>query len=162
MVRAVLGGLLVLLSASAAQSASNPTANALRQQLKLLRSQKTAVIRAIEAQYNAVIGRGSLTEAQVASLRAAIRRQEREQLALATNTTDKETLRQQYDTLRQALSGEIAVDSVLLSQLRSQKIALIRLVNRLYAAQVRELEREIRALGRTGASSHASSRSRRR
>jgi len=155
MVRAMVGSFLVLLAASAARSAENPAVTTLRQQVKALKAQQKTVVKAIQAQYNAVINQGSLTEAELRAMRAAVRKQERQQMALTTSGTDKEAIRQQYDLLRQGLSGKIALDGTQIAQLRRDRNALTTLVNKLYSTQIKEMEAQIRALRGAGKSSTA-------
>ena len=79
-----LSSFVLALAAHGVGRASNPDANALRQQVKALRAEEKVVVKVIKARYTAVIKRGELTEKELVAERVALRQQEKLQIKQVT------------------------------------------------------------------------------
>src|SRR5580692_11501530 len=88
-------GALALFAGVAA--AENPKVAALRNEIKALRAQETAMVKAIDAHYDSIIRRDKLSEKELEVLRHQIHEQEEALLAAATTEAEKITIHQRYD-----------------------------------------------------------------
>lgn len=145
-----LSSLVIALAARGVAGASNPEVEALRQQVKALRAEQRLVTKTIRASYQAVLAPAKLTDQELAAQRSALDQQEKQYLALTNSSQTRANIRAQYKLLRQALTGEIRVDTNLRTQLRAQESAQIKLVSGLYKAKIAELNNLIRLAGATG------------
>ena len=159
MFRVITVGLLMLLAARAAVAADNKgQMAALRLEVKLLKSQETATVKAIQSLYRTLLGQDTSARAQLVQLRAALGRQERDLLALTTDRTERAQIRQQYALVRKALGAEGKLDGKLIAQLRQQEKVHVQGVRTLYRARIKQLENEMRVLQAAGKATKAAGR----
>jgi hypothetical protein len=138
---------LVLAGFTASLSANeNGVIAALRNEIKVLRAQEKATVRAIHLQYDAMIKRDKVAEQVLEQERRALAIQEKELLAVATTTEQKDEIRIRYETLRAALNTDIKLDAKQIDQLRRSEHAHIKYVEMAYNAKVKMLESEIHAI----------------
>jgi hypothetical protein len=145
-----LSTILGILTVATLSWASNPQADALRQQVKALRNEQKVVVKVIGASYDKALRGVRLGEKELSAEKAALHEQERQYLALTTSDDDRETIRSQYHLLQGVLSGDIHLDVEVRSRLRAQKTVLTKLVNELYKAKIAELDNLIRIASKTG------------
>ncbi len=133
--------------------AKNPELDALRQQVKVLRAEKTAVLKALKAQYQAIIAPEKLNEKQLTAQRKALDQQERQTLALTNSAQERTAIREQYKVLRHALVNQGKLDAHVVAELRAQEKVQVKQVTALYNAKIAELNNLIRAGSKGGKSS---------
>jgi hypothetical protein len=148
----VLSLVVVLAFGGVAPAAGNPAADALRQQIKALKAQERAAVKAIEAQYDAVIRGDRLGEKELFARRRALDEQEKQALAVATTSEAKDQIRATYGALRKSLSGQIKLDASQIAQLRAQKKAVVSQVAGPYKAKIAELENQLKVVSKSGSS----------
>jgi len=146
MVRVLMASALVALTTAVAIAGTNPQVAALRQQIKALRAQEKTVTAALKQQYQSLVNNGHLSEAQIENLRIAFRRQKNELLGLATTDSQRNSIQQQYDVLKNALNNGTNIDATVIHQLRKQESVQRKLVHALYVAQIKQLEAQIRQI----------------
>jgi hypothetical protein len=142
--RQIASATLALVLASSVFAADSPEVQALKQQVKTLRAQKDAATKSIHAQYDAVINRTKLTEAQIAANKKALSEQE-QTLAATDSSPDSKVAQQNIELLRQAMHGEIKLDNAAINNLRAQRHAHIRAVSQAFDAQIKQGEALIKA-----------------
>ncbi|MBI1915988.1 MAG: hypothetical protein HYS12_14820 [Planctomycetes bacterium] len=149
MLRVGTSGLCVALVVVGLASAdSKPAVTELRNQIKALRKEEGAILKAIKSRYEAIIRRDRLTEKELRHERAEITSHEDQALALATSSTEREQIRKVYDALRQYLTKAVRLEEREIRLLRDHERAHVKHVKALYAARIRHLEQEIRMLER--------------
>jgi hypothetical protein len=150
MVRLALAAALVALVATDGLSARDPQdVQALKQQVKTLRDQKSAAIKAIHAQYDSVIKQTKLSEAERATARKTLAQQEKDIEALGTSTPESKATLEHMQTLRKAMLGEIVLDSKQIAELRAQRTTHIKNVTAMYDAKIKAVEAAIKAAPKT-------------
>src|SRR5262245_66514729 len=140
------GSLVVLVGATASLFAENNAVATLRKEIQALRAQEKLTVKAIRAQYDAMIKRDKVAEHILEQERRALAVQEKELLAVATSPEQKEAISAQYETLRAALKADIKLDAKQIEQLRHAEHAHVKHVEAAYNAKVKFLEAEIHAL----------------
>ncbi len=150
MMRSFFLGLgLLLMAWGVALASSNPAADALRQQIKALRAEEKANVKAVQAQYDSVIHGDKLSEQQLREQRLALDAQEKQALAVAGSAQDRSQIRSQLETLRKALLGQSKLDASQVAQLRAQRKAHAQQIASAYKAQIAQLEAQLRAMPRS-------------
>jgi hypothetical protein len=143
------GTCVVLLAVGGVALASgNPAVDALRQQVKTLRAEEKAVVKAIEGLYDPLIRNDRLSEKQLIVLKETLRQQEKQQLALATTAADRDRIRAEFDALRKQISGQFHADATQIAQLRTQRSAHITQVHNQYRAAIAAIEAQIKAISK--------------
>jgi hypothetical protein len=138
-------GLVVLVVANNLSAADSPEVTALKQQVKTLKAQKPATLKAIHAQYDAVINQSKLTDAQLSAARKTLHDQENDLNGLGGSSGDTKTMQDNMQTLRKAMLGEMQVDGAVRNTLRTQRANHVKLVAAAYDAKIKELEAAIKA-----------------
>jgi len=145
--RMVAGSLLAILVASGWALANHKAEiDAARKQIKTIRNQETAYVKAIKVRYQAAIKQTHRTEEQLIKERAALKKEEDTLLALATSEADKEKIRTEYDLLRGTLRTDVKIDHKVIDALHAQENALVQRVQTVCRAQVKQLEAQIKAM----------------
>jgi hypothetical protein len=153
--------MVVLATQGVALAAGNPMVTALQQQVKLLRQHESAVVKQISALYDPFIRGGKLADTEVVAVKAALREQREQYLALAATPEQVAEIRAQFGYLQRLLTGKLVVDSSVISELRARKSAQIQMVRTLYKAKIAELNTAIRAASAAGsAAAHTTTRKR--
>ena len=141
-----LTALVVL--ATGLTAAENPEVKALRNDIQALRAQEKAVLTRLRAQYETYVKLDKLSEKELAAERDVLVKQEKELLAVATTNVDRDAIKAQYVTLRDALNLSSKIDAKQIQAIRVQEKAHTRLVSAAFTAKVKELEAAIQILER--------------
>jgi hypothetical protein len=157
MSRSLAGVLVLLASASWALADKGhhkvdqkPQIVALRLQIKELQVEEKTVLKAIRMQYESILQENKLSKSQRDEIKAALRKEEKDLLALATSTDEKEAIREQFQLLLQVLSGEVQLDKEVIDKIKKQEKAQLALVRAIFKAKIKELQNIIHALEQTG------------
>jgi ribosomal protein L14 len=137
--------LAVVLVLAAVAPAENPQVAALNNELKVLRAQRDATVKAVKAQYETLIKRGKVTEAVLVAERKALARQEETLLALAQTEADRDAVRLRYDTLRGYLKAETKLDAAVIRQLRAMENTHLDVIKNAYNGKIKTLEAAVKA-----------------
>jgi hypothetical protein len=140
----IVVALVALIVTSNLSAADSAEVTALKQQVKTLRAQKDATIKALHAQYDAVINQTKLNDAQLSANKKALAAQENT-LATTNASAESKAMQQNMETLRQAMRGEIKVDAAMINTLRTQRHNHIKLVAAAYDAQIKQIDDAIKA-----------------
>ena|SRR5229473_7107968 len=139
---------LVVLSAGLA-AAENPEIKVLRNDIQVLRAQEKSVLTLLRAQYEMYVRIDKLSEKELAAEHDVLAKQEKELLAVATTNEDRDAIKAQYVTLRDALNLGSKIDAKQIQAIRAQEKVHTRLVSAAFTAKVKELEAAIQILERT-------------
>ena len=152
MVRLRMVGSLVFFTAliGGLSAAENADVKALRNDITALRAQEKAIIKVLRAQYETVIKADKLSEAQLAEGRKVLGAQEKELLAVATTKEDRDVIRQQYSSLRDAMGKGIHLDATKIHELRTLENAQVKQVSLAFKAKIQELEVAIKVIEKAG------------
>jgi hypothetical protein len=152
MVRLGIVGCLVVLTALIGDlfAVENADVKALRNDITALRAQEKAIIKVLRAQYETVIKADKLSEAQLAEGRKVLGAQEKELLAVATTKEDRDAIRQQYSSLRDAMGNGIHLDAAKIHELRALENAQVKQVSLAFKAKIQELEAAIKVIEKAG------------
>jgi hypothetical protein len=138
---------LVVLSAGLA-AAENPEIKMLRGDIQVLRAQEKSVLTLLRAQYETYVKIDRLSEKELAAERDVLSKQEKELLAVATTNEDRDAIKAQYKSLRDALNLGSKIDAKQIQAIRAQEKAHTKLVSAAFTAKVKELEAAIQILER--------------
>jgi hypothetical protein len=138
-----MSSLLVLLAGGGTLLAAG---NAEIKQVSYVKKQESAVVKAIKARYHAAIQQTHRSEEQLARERSALAKEEAELVKYAATDTQKDQIRAQYELLRESLRGGVKLDREVIDKLRQQESAVVKQVQTIYRAQVKELEAQIKTL----------------
>jgi hypothetical protein len=138
---------LVVLSADLS-AAENPEIKVLRNDIQVLRAQEKSVLNLLRAQYETYVKIDKLSDKELAAERDVLAKQEKELLAVATTNEDRDAIKAQYVTLRDALNLGSKIDAKQIQAIRAQEKAHTRLVSAAFTAKVKELEAAIQILER--------------
>jgi hypothetical protein len=145
----IASALLVVFAGTSLIRANGPASaeiDALRKQVKYLKAQESAVVKAVKARYKAALDQTHRTEAQLAAERRALGKEESDLVKLASTQVEKDKIRLQYDQLRETLRTDIKLDSKMIAAMHTQETAAVKQVQNAYRAQVKTLEAQIKAL----------------
>lgn len=140
-----------------AYAGSNPQVKQLQAEIKVLRAQKTRVIKALHAQYHAILHQGNLNDEQRSAARTLLGQQKHDLLSITSSKTQRDEIRANYHILDNALANGTAVTNTILTQVRAQEHGNVALVERVYNAQIKALQAQIKVLNKA---SHGSTRRR--
>lgn len=154
----IIAALAALVVTGTLSAADSPEVQALRQQVKALRTERDATVKAIHAQYDSVINQTKQSEAQAAAARHALAAQEKQIGALGNSTQNQsnqttqqnqsqsnQAMQQNMENLRKAMSGEVKLDRAQIESLRVQRGNQVKLVRAAYDAKIQQLEAAIKA-----------------
>jgi hypothetical protein len=145
--RKIVGSFVVLfMLAAGLRAADSPEVKALHKEIEVLRAQEKATVKAIRAQYETFLKIDKLSEKELVAQRDALHQQEKELLSVATTTEDKDAIKAQYGSLRDALNKGAKLDAAEIRAIRDQEKAHTKLVSGAYAAKIKELEAAIQLL----------------
>ncbi|HEV3447605.1 MAG TPA: hypothetical protein VG099_23415 [Gemmataceae bacterium] len=145
----IASALLVVFAGTGLIRANGPASaeiDAMRKQVKYLKAQESAVVKAVKARYHAAISQTHRTEEVLAAERRALGKEESELLGFATTQADKDKIHAQYDQLRATLRTDVKIDSKMIAAMRTQESAAVKQVQNAYRAQVKVLEAQIKSL----------------
>ncbi|MFL5242639.1 MAG: hypothetical protein ACJ8FY_11080 [Gemmataceae bacterium] len=144
-----LGAVLVFMGVVGDLSAAeNPDVKALRNEITALRAQEKALVKVLRAQYESVVKVDKLSEAQLIEARKVLSAQEKELLAVATTKEDRDAIRQQYSTLRDAIGNGVHLDATKIHELRTMENAQVKQISLAFKAKIQELEAAIKVAGK--------------
>ncbi len=118
----------------------------MRAQIKALQAEEKATLKAIKAQYEAILQRDKLSKTQLEEEKVALRAQEKALLELATNKDERHAMREQYQLLFKILNGEIKLDRELIAKIKLQEKDHLALIRTLYKAKIQSLRSLIQSL----------------
>jgi hypothetical protein len=156
MVRGQIGVLVLMATVSsvwADQTKGKPHSAdiaALRLQIKLLQTEEKATVKSVKAQYDSILEQDKLSHTQLEEVKTALRAQEKILLALATDSDEKKTIRDEYQLLFKVLTGEVQLDKGVIKEIKTQEKAHVALIRTLYKAKIKELQLLIAALEKKG------------
>ncbi|HMC90596.1 MAG TPA: hypothetical protein VKI17_13660 [Gemmataceae bacterium] len=145
----IASGLLVVLAGTSLIFAGGPASaeiEALRKQVKYLKAQESAVVKAVKARYHAAISQTHRSEEVLAAERRALAKEENELVSFAATQAEKDKIRAQYEQLRATLRGDIKIDSKMITAMREQETAAVKQVQTAYRAQAKVVEAQIKTL----------------
>jgi hypothetical protein len=145
----IASALVVVFAGTGLVRANGPASaeiDALRKQVKYLKAQESAVVKAVKARYHAAISQTHRTEEVLAAERRALGKEESELLGFATTQAEKDKIHAQYDQLRATLRTDIKIDSKMITAMREQETVAVKQVQTAYRAQVKAVEAQIKAL----------------
>lgn len=154
--RKQIGFLILLVGASSAWADQTKVKHhsadiaALRLQIKTLQADEKATLKAVKAQYESILQRDKLSQAQLDEEKAVLRAQEKELLALATDSDEKKVIKEEYQLLLKVLAGEVKLDKEVIGKIKSQEKAHLALIRTLYKAKIKELQSLIAAVQNKG------------
>src|SRR5262249_19869218 len=97
----------VVTALCAAATAADPRVNTLREEIKVLRAQEPAILKAVRERYDLLVKRERLSESALRQQRHVLGQEEEQLLAVAANPEAKAEIRTRYDRLRKYVGGEI-------------------------------------------------------
>ncbi len=147
----IAAGLAVLVITNSVPAADSPQVQALKQEVKTLRAQRDAAVKAVHAQYDAVINQTKMSEAQLSAARGTLAKQEQQLAALGDSANTKE-MQANMEALRGALKGDIKLDAARINALRAQRAAHVNAITAAYDAKIKALEAAIRSAPKETAS----------
>jgi hypothetical protein len=157
MVRSLIGVFVLLVTTSLVfadrghhKTNRNPQITALRMQIKALQAEEKAVLKAIKGQYESILQQNKLSKTQQEEIKAALRNEEKDLLALATTNDQTQAIQAEFQLLFQVLSGEVQLDKEVIAKIKKQEKAQVTLIRALYSAKIRELQSLVRALEKKG------------
>jgi hypothetical protein len=128
------------------------TIQELRAEIKQLRALEKSDLKEVAARYDAVIAKLKDPKHNLEALRTGLREEEKTALKNAKTADQKKQIRTQYQDLVKSLSGEIKSDSDAIKQLTHQKKLAEKQLWAAYAAQIKNLEDQIKLLQNKGSS----------
>ncbi|HEV2949930.1 MAG TPA: hypothetical protein VGX70_21310 [Gemmataceae bacterium] len=137
---------LVLADMSHQKRNQNPQITALRMQIKALQAEEKAVLKAIKGQYESILQQDKLSKTQREEIKAALRNEEKDLLALATTNDQTQAIQAEFQLLFQVLSGEVQLDREVVAKIKKQEKAQVALIRALYKAKIKSLQSLIQAL----------------
>jgi len=144
--RSVIASAALLTIVSLAATAADPRVEAMRVQIRALRAQEPAVVRAVRDRYDLILKREKLTEAVLRQQRQALKAEENELLSLAANEEQATAVRLRYERLRKYLAGEIKLDEAEVKQVHQMRDLHVRQIKAAFQAKIKTLELEMRVL----------------
>jgi hypothetical protein len=145
----IASALVVVFAGTGLIRANGPASaeiDALRKQVKYLKSQESAVVKNVRARYKVAMSQTHRTEEALAAERRALGKEESELLGFATTQAEKDKIHAQYDQLRATLRADIKIDSKMIGAMREQETVAVKQVQTAYRAQVKAVEAQIKAL----------------
>jgi hypothetical protein len=140
-----LAALGLALVAGQAAAADNPQVTALKNEIKTIKAQKEATIKAIKESYAPVIRRDRFVEEELIILRKALLREEEALLAIATSEADKVAIHELYDSIRAILRVDTKIDASIIRKLHEMESNQVKLVRAQYDAKIKQLEAALHA-----------------
>src|SRR5438270_13894871 len=106
---------------SVAATAADPRVEAVRAQIRALRAQEPAIIKAVKERYDLILKRDKLSEAVLRQQRLALREEENQLLAVAATEEQSAAIRLRYERLRKYVGGEIKLDEAEIKQIHQMR-----------------------------------------
>ncbi|HEY1861968.1 MAG TPA: hypothetical protein VGG61_16520, partial [Gemmataceae bacterium] len=143
------GSLIVLVVlCTGLTAAENPEIKVLRNEITALRAQEKAVLNLLRAQYETYVKIDKLSEKELAAERETLAKQEKELLAVATTSEDRDAIKAQYKSLHDALNLGTKIDANQIREIRALEKVHTKLVGAAFNAKIKELEAAIQILER--------------
>src|SRR5262245_23731803 len=133
---------------TAAATAADPRVEVLRAQIRTVRIQAPAVVKAVRDRYDLIIRREKLSETVLKQQRQALKAEENELLGLAANEEQAAAVRLRYERLRKYLAGEIKLDEAEIKQVLQTRELHVRQVRAAFQVKLKTLEYELNVLQR--------------
>jgi hypothetical protein len=150
-----VGGLLALVvSIGPAAAAGNPEVEALKKEVSYVRKQESAVVKAIKTRYHAAYNHTHRTDEELSRERAILAKEETALVSYAATKADKDDIRAKYELLREALRGDIKLERKVTDKLHEQESLIVKQVQAIYRAHVKQLEAQIKMLEQAAKRSH--------
>jgi hypothetical protein len=150
---AVFAALAALVVTGTLRAGDSPEVQALKTQVKTLRTQRDATTKMLHAQYDAVINQTKQTDAQLHAARTQLLQQE-QALGATSNSAESQTMQSNMELLRKAMHGEITVNGDVINKLRAQRSNHINLVTAAYNNKIKELEAQIKVASKAASASN--------
>jgi hypothetical protein len=128
------------------------TVQELRAGIKQLRALEKTDLKDVASRYDAVVAKLKDPKQSLELTRTQLRQEEKTALKNATSTDQRKQIRAQYQDLIKSLSGDIKSNSEAIKQLTQQKKVAEKQVRAAYAAQIKNLEDQIKLLQNKGTS----------
>lgn len=126
-------------------AAENPQVAEIHNQIKALKAEEKATIKAIHAWYDSFIKRDKYTGAVLREERNALARQEDQLLGVSAAAESKKEIHAHYDALREILRDDGKIDAVAIRQLRKLEKEHETYVSNAYKSKIQALEAEAKA-----------------
>jgi hypothetical protein len=142
----VVASFAALTVVSVSATAADPRVETMRAEIRALRAQEPAILRAVRERYDLIVKREKLSEAALRQQRQVLKQEEEQLLAVSATAEEKAAVGTRYERLRKYMGGEIKLDEAEVKQIHLMRDAHVRQIRAAFSAKIKGMEAEMRAL----------------